>query len=177
VRHANRLPVVAAVITTASLMAVLPMLGLAAQPNRNGERASLPVVISGSSSSGGAKDCGEYADTRGPAISADSKAALDCFYQAFQQCNPTILTSFQLFEFIIRANFSLQGAPGGCSVAVEVLGLQRAVPEGQTRTEFNEAGSCTQLSRDDGGGLILSGCAGITGFSLPVPYCRSCSGS
>jgi hypothetical protein len=114
----------------------------------------------------GAKDCGEYADTFQPAVSDASKAALDCFYQAYQQCTPAMLTSLQLFNSVIRTDLSLQGVPGGCSVAIEVTGLQRNPSPGQERKSFHEQGNCTQLSRSDSGGLLFSGCTGISSYGL-----------
>ena len=119
--------------------------------------------------SSGAKDCGQYSDTGfQPGMSDASKAALECFYQAYPQCTPALLSTFQLSTYIVRGNFTLQGGSGGCSVAVEFLAFQRAVPEDQSEPKtFEEAGSCTQLNRSDGGGLRLSGCTGIRDFSLP----------
>jgi hypothetical protein len=154
------------------LAAMVPALPLAAQPDGSAHAIGSSPRVDGTPAqpSPVAKACGEYVGPDvGPRVgpvSDDSIAALNCFHQAYQQCTPATLEIPILSILVGRETLSLQGVPGGCSVAGAWIAFQRAVPEGQDRKEEEGTWNCTQLTRTDSGLLRLSGCTGTGDRSL-----------
>jgi hypothetical protein len=92
--------------------------------------------------------------------------ALDCFWQAYQQCptvgNAQLIVSQRLFETRNTRIFRLDGTSGTCVVTEELqaLGLMANAPQISMFT-------CTGMTRDRNG-LHMLGCGSDGDFTIPA---------